>query len=120
MTICRCPPYFNSIKVQLELDYFTGVLPTSQLFQFHKGTIRTFVPPLLALLDLYFNSIKVQLEPISEQSIHCNTEFQFHKGTIRTYFASSLVGGLLFQFHKGTIRTRQITNTDSLNFISIP
>ena len=32
--------YFNSIKVQLE-HYFTGVLPTSQLFQFHKGTIRT-------------------------------------------------------------------------------
>ena len=128
MTICRCPPYFNSIKVQLELDYFTGVLPTSQLFQFHKGTIRTFVPPLLALLDLYFNSIKVQLEPISEQSIHCNTEFQFHKGTIRTYFAFHLIpisayfnsikvqlellskqksyhSNRLFQFHKGTIRT---------------
>ena len=34
---------FNSIKVQLELIYMIGALIGAGLFQFHKGTIRTFV-----------------------------------------------------------------------------
>ena len=57
-------PYFNSIKVQLELDYFNGVLPTPQLFQFHKGTIRTIGCSSSPVMVLNFNSIKVQLEHI--------------------------------------------------------
>ena len=62
---CRtrtCDPYFNSIKVRLEHTYPIE----SELilkFQFHKGAIRTYVPPKIryALLG-----------------------FQFHKGAIRT------------------------------------
>ena len=39
-------PYFNSIKVQLELPIFPLPLSFPSLFQFHKGTIRTCVPVL--------------------------------------------------------------------------
>ena len=91
---------FNSIKVRLELEDGTEV-PMLEEFQFHKGTIRTF---LCGSFDLV-----VYL-------------FQFHKGTIRTrkghspgsYFAP-------FQFHKGTIRTQKICQDYFRNSqISIP
>ena len=56
------PIYFNSIKVRLELrDFMIAMMVL--LFQFHKGTIRTYrwrIPMIIYLL------------------------FQFHKGTIRT------------------------------------
>ena len=54
--------YFNSIKVRLELDYFLGVLPTPQLFQFHKGAIRTCPKYCTNDQKPNFNSIKVRLE----------------------------------------------------------
>ena len=54
--------YFNSIKVQLELNpYFA--LGNIQSFQFHKGTIRTGGTWLRSDATMVF---------------------QFHKGTIRT------------------------------------
>ena len=54
--------HFNSIKVQLELEAVE--LPSQRLeFQFHKGTIRTLRSAGSADGLLYFNSIKVQLEP---------------------------------------------------------
>ena len=76
-------------------------------FQFHKGTIKTFLrsyayalPPdfnsikvRLKLIQvskleeilLNFNSIKVRLKhlDICRSDLHCQ-EFQFHKGTIKT------------------------------------
>ena len=55
-------PYFNSIKVRLELR-FSKNLTASTKFQFHKGTIRTGDQIIVKYI------------------IH---EFQFHKGTIRT------------------------------------
>ena len=42
------PPYFNSIKVQLEPDD-CRIVQFLQLFQFHKGTIRTISLCLLFL-----------------------------------------------------------------------
>ena len=53
---------FNSIKVRLELKL---LLKTDclNIFQFHKGTIRTFFPAYKDTLSY---------------------RFQFHKGTIRT------------------------------------
>ncbi len=52
---------FNSIKVQLEHDsVFRQVF--QPLFQFHKGTIRTYERLCVEHLMSYFNSIKVQLE----------------------------------------------------------
>ena len=140
---------FNSIKVRLErFTYPANSL--SSLFQFHKGTIRTFIMVLFlyslfdfnsikvrlerepitipCLPSIYFNSIKVRLEPNSHGSKSKFLGFQFHKGTIRTrlpqrnipfrlYFNSIKVRlelmpiifwlkALLFQFHKGTIRTQ--------------
>ena len=86
--------------------YFNGVLPTPQLFQFHKGAIRTSIR--LALQTLIpsfqfhkgairtlnyasaraayanFNSIKVRLELRFVMTITCTDKFQFHKGAIRT------------------------------------
>ena len=58
--------YFNSIKVQLELNYL------------HSDII----------VQLHFNSIKVQLEPADTSGVQQVPDiFQFHKGTIRTYIA---------------------------------
>ena len=97
---------FNSIKVQLELNFFELIIYHLFVFQFHKGTIRTticnckirhyrhfnsikvqleqFVPKTITLLYLYFNSIKVQLEQPSRSRKRRARKFQFHKGTIRT------------------------------------
>ena len=79
--------YFNSIKVQLELVLYALGLIAAYLFQFHKGTIRTWSGTVnddkllifqfhkgtirtsrffLFVVDFdYFNSIKVQLEPVN-------------------------------------------------------
>ena len=55
--------YFNSIKVRLKLNPFLGDISASQVFQFHKGTIKTKknLKPLFVTLQ-YFNSIKVRLK----------------------------------------------------------
>ena len=55
--------YFNSIKVQLELNFAYGLPHPERGFQFHKGTIRTL------------------RESHEKQK---SVLFQFHKGTIRT------------------------------------
>ena len=77
---------FNSIKVQLELQPAKS-RARSYSFQFHKGTIRTGLPSCLYITspsfqfhkgtirtaglsdstssNTYFNSIKVQLEPVT-------------------------------------------------------
>ena len=54
-------PHFNSIKVQLEHLSHRNLF-TAKVFQFHKGTIRTFDVIKLILEFAHFNSIKVQLE----------------------------------------------------------
>ena len=54
--------YFNSIKVRLEQMKRAEAL-RAEIFQFHKGTIRTAEPSTTALTV---------------------ASFQFHKGTIRT------------------------------------
>ena len=142
---------FNSIKVRLEpsqgvgsiaapsaFQFHKGTIRTLtknngsfyvHVFQFHKGTIRTQIVVFLFMLRLYFNSIKVRLEPLTNitkkfreifqfhkgtirtvsKTLHTpqNSEFQFHKGTIRTEHQSIGVCRIIeFQFHKGTIRTR--------------
>ena len=90
-------------------------------FQFHKGTIRTSNREHSLIQHIYFNSIKVQLEPVCAHRWAVPGAFQFHKGTIRTY--GIYVEGKLekiFQFHKGTIRT-WLHHTPSLCCrISIP
>ncbi len=77
-----------------------------QLFQFHKGTIRTSGRVMMLHFVMYFNSIKVRLEPHFTIIIKDRILFQFHKGTIRTsIFVNQNNYYVSFQFHKGTIRT---------------
>ena len=60
--ICVKLDNFNSIKVQLEpINAYVTANP--DLFQFHKGTIRTILSYVILPTLRYFNSIKVQLEP---------------------------------------------------------
>ena len=75
--------YFNSIKVRLELDV-AAVASHGQIFQFHKGTIRTLGYEPSWNEVAYFNSIKVRLERCARSLQKCAVLFQFHKGTIRT------------------------------------
>ena len=61
-------------------------------FQFHKGTIKTILTRIDFVQEIYFNSIKVRLKPVSSKEIcYYEYEFQFHKGTIKTHFKSSCV-----------------------------
>ena len=59
LSTCR----FNSIKVQLEL-FAVVVSIEIDMFQFHKGAIRTALAQMFSSERVSFNSIKVQLEPI--------------------------------------------------------
>ena len=52
--------YFNSIKVRLRQDTSTKD-STGDLFQFHKGSIKTQVDEGGIKIVTYFNSIKVRL-----------------------------------------------------------
>ena len=91
--------YFNSIKVQLEHALLGDVSASGNVFQFHKGTIRTCNNPVPVV----------------------GRQFQFHKGTIRTtYDDDNLPLFSIFQFHKGTIRTYNGAFCHSLKSISIP
>ena len=74
---------FNSIKVQLELG-LCGMGNYKWIFQFHKGTIRTFMQSIMVNRKFDFNSIKVQLEQNGKRRLQTDLKFQFHKGTIRT------------------------------------
>ena len=71
-------------------------MTTSSLFQFHKGTIKTYNRQGLRRLILHFNSIKVRLKPLYlalDQEVY---PFQFHKGTIKTKdYADNLAANLI-------------------------
>ena len=98
--------HFNSIKVRLEQAFWFYRDAVAFLFQFHKGTIRTFKSVCFIKMFSDFNSIKVRLERVSERTKRPLAWFQFHKGTIRTWSGYSLIMcRSIFQFHKGTIRT---------------
>ena len=77
---------------------------------------------LLAIPDLGFNSIKVQLEHRFRcRTMKFPTEFQFHKGAIRTPATLDASGKVtLFQFHYGSIRTFTSRDSEHLYFVSIP
>ena len=57
----------------------------SQVFQFHKGTIRTQEQTVEPTQEKNFNSIKVRLEHDNYAVVYNSSVFQFHKGTIRTH-----------------------------------
>ena len=129
MSLLTYNAHFNSIKVRLE-QIASSVDSINVAFQFHKGTIKTYMQKEGDGAKVNFNSIKVRLK---QSIVHDNNkfilEFQFHKGTIKTilqmhilrqdflHFNSIKVRLKLiqdaksqdikiFQFHKGTIKTR--------------
>ena len=69
-----------------------------------------------------FNSIKVQLRQLTQDSAALNKRFQFHKGTIKTTrLVYDRLKTNLFQFHKGTIKTfRAFRAVSSHTLLSIP
>ena len=76
---------FNSIKVRLRLCYQFRRTEKC-VFQFHKGSIKTFAAFLLLINQhCCFNSIKVRLRPDRMFYGICALWFQFHKGSIKTY-----------------------------------
>ena len=81
---------FNSIKVRLK-PFFNSYPDSFEVFQFHKGTIKTgsFRKEISQVL-LYFNSIKVRLKQFPKRDKSGVTIFQFHKGTIKTNHWQSL------------------------------
>ena len=114
------PSNFNSIKVRLE-PYIVVLHTLLQLFQFHKGTIRTAPTTTRSAGVDYFNSIKVRLEPMRARLHRADRSFQFHKGTIRTKLNIDIEDFYKrFQFHKGTIRTSDHVSSSRVVDISIP
>ena len=68
--IIRLLLYFNSIKVRLEPSVRKLNLRENQVFQFHKGAIRTFLMTRATCGLADFNSIKVRLEQNNEKRTH--------------------------------------------------
>ena len=93
----------------------------SNIFQFHKGTIKTNCLYSPESIQQHFNSIKVQLKPLDKNTVSPLLLFQFHKGTIKTLQSVPTNGqSQLFQFHKGTIKTTEYCITFNYLLISIP
>ena len=129
MSLLTYNAHFNSIKVRLE-QIASSVDSINVAFQFHKGTIKTYMQKEGDGAKVNFNSIKVRLK---QSIVHDNNkfilEFQFHKGTIKTILQMHILRQDFlhfnsikvrlkhiyadayqyaiskFQFHKGTIKT---------------
>ena len=99
---------FNSIKVQLEPEYTSSSFTFPFVFQFHKGTIRTYHGTHGSCRNSHFNSIKVQLEhKFPQRSFHSILYFNSIKVQLEHIDVQIDTLVSVFQFHKGTIRTIQ-------------
>ena len=100
--------YFNSIKVRLE-HLLNIHLNKIQVFQFHKGTIRTLFPyekvRYYAIFQFHKGTIRTRFFRITEYRKH---QFQFHKGTIRTWLPLKIML-LIPNFNSIKVRLEQIT-----------
>ena len=76
--------HFNSIKVRLKQNVTYSFELVRQLFQFHKGTIKTEIHHFAYYRGMNFNSIKVRLKQCKDFGHDSDYRFQFHKGTIKT------------------------------------
>ena len=82
LTLKSSPFQFHKGAIRTIKAHF-GVTPPDK-FQFHKGAIRTISSLVMRVLLIYFNSIKVRLEPAPFTPSTDDVGFQFHKGAIRT------------------------------------
>ena len=75
---------FQFHKGTIKTTYYSTKQYASWLFQFHKGTIKTLSLRMQRLSFCNFNSIKVRLKPVVQARSGVIITFQFHKGTIKT------------------------------------
>ena len=126
------------------MDSFDMFIFNLNIFQFHKGTIKTLMLCLMYLLQRNFNSIKVRLKHcLASLSVLLQTYFNSIKVRLELYAELYLLFSMnyfnsikvrlehnpilpletrkQFQFHKGTIRTVSAPATHgSCPRISIP
>ena len=114
--------HFNSIKVQLRHIDSNASTESAELFQFHKGTIKTKILLLLQKHIVHFNSIKVQLrQPCGTPDGRPQTHFNSIKVQLRrSILHRDNCLHPQFQFHKGTIKTFNTSSKYALISISIP
>ena len=112
---------FNSTMVRLK-DLHHSPLLEIQQFQFHYGTIKSFIGHFASGGRLCFNSTMVRLKAAGIRYYWIRADkFQFHYGTIkRTRNERRRDGKILFQFHYGTIKSFKKCAEQSLSKVSIP
>ena len=91
------------------------------VFQFHKGAIRTLIVPYITFFPFSFNSIKVRLEPKARISNMLRDQsFNSIKVRLERVSFAFQFGSGSFQFHKGAIRTNIIQRYKASTTVSIP
>ena len=119
--IRRCLKHFNSIKVRLELLPTLSTLPGC-LFQFHKGTIRTYYIRGKIKRCSHFNSIKVRLElSFSTEYVKAVANFNSIKVRLELLVVPiALITCLYFNSIKVRLEPFQPINQIFFHHISIP
>ena len=80
--------------------------PSTSVFQFHKGTIKTRKANIFSADNWDFNSIKVRLKLKTDFSINVQVNyFNSIKVRLKRNPKHTKDDRRLFQFHKGTIKT---------------
>ena len=107
MSLLTYNAHFNSRKVRLE-QIASSVDSINVAFQFHKGTIKTYMQKEGDGAKVNFNSIKVRLK---QSIVHDNNkfilEFQFHKGTIKTILQMHILRQDFLHFNSIKVRLKQ-------------
>ena len=107
MSLLTYNAHFNSIKVRLE-QIASSVDSINVAFQFHKGTIKTYMQKEGDGAKVNFNSIKVRLK---QSIVHDNNkfilEFQFQKGTIKTILQKHILRQDFLHFNSIKVRLKQ-------------
>ena len=97
-------------------------MPETDLFQFHKGAIKTLVDSAPDSTGAGFNSIKVRLKlTILALSLSAWASFNSIKVRLKPRDArAAALGTDVFQFHKGAIKTVSFEVSAIRCFVSIP
>ena len=97
---------FNSIKVRLKLYGLLHAAEALVVFQFHKGTIKTYLQTVKNATGIVFQFHKGTIKTASWSSLTFWWQ-DFNSIKVRLKLPSSVVtqSQIAFQFHKGTIKT---------------
>ena len=104
----KVDPSFNSILVRLKVDdNVRMILPPSEKFQFHTGSIKRQNMATPSQKEITFQFHTGSIKSVDEFSGEFEIEkFQFHTGSIKSavYVISTGVSSSTFQFHTGSIK----------------